>query len=76
MPKPKVFPTDEEALNALREYADFFLVEIVKTYRGRSARSSAKRAARHPQFVICHNDGQVSVAELTPRPEDQTHAPD
>ena len=60
--------TEAEA-KALSKECPTKLIEIVRTYFGRTGKSSARRAVRAPQFLLDHGDGEVSVAELTERPK-------
>lgn len=68
MAKPITF-TEDEAKRVARECPDQ-LIEIVRTYSGRTGKSSARRAvrARQQQFLIQHPDGRWSVAILEARP--------
>jgi hypothetical protein len=56
--------TEKEALKMSREVPDK-TVEIVRTYRGRTGKQSARRNVKPPdQFLIEHEDGTISVAEF------------
>lgn len=64
----KVLTFDEaEAKMLMRECPDK-LIEIVKTYKHKP---SARAAAQAPQFLILHDNGCLSVAELNERPTSQ-----
>lgn len=62
----EIFKSNAEARDILRERGVWHLVDIDRTFR---TLASAKKHAKPPQFVICHDDGRgYSVAELgTPR---------
>lgn len=64
----KIFKSNVEARDILRERGVWNRVDIDRTFR---TLASAKKHAKPPQFVICHDDGRgFSVAELAPERKD------